>query len=244
MHALSKIFLITSILVTLVNAENLFCDEDSNIDYCDDIKKVAYKQGELMLYITNNIYDTSYITLRDSKSTRSIAKQIHKTMYAINKGTKSIFNDVKKNHKDLDIELRSALLKNRKSTTLKKSLEKSYKVKGIRRYYKYMEEYEDNFIKDLLIVNNAKGIFYPEIAELDDFVDELNENKKAVLIIDLWYSNIDKGATSKSIQIKAKKISKKYKFEDPIKVKNLLKIGLIELMSGQLKAEESLEDDF
>lgn len=253
MKYLNKIFLIFTLLSTIVLADTkdkkLFCEEEPDviIEYCKKIKKFSYKNNssEVMLAVPENI--EIYDEIDDVG--RTLSKSIHnKIMYQLNKRIIGIFTNIKKKYKTVDVSMKSVRWgKSRKTLNLSNRLKKTRKKsENLLEFYKFYDEYAENFLEDLMVVNNAKGIFFPEIAsDIEELSEALDDNGKYTLLINLNYYNLDKGLTTEFIDVNIKKIkAKRYKVSNIKKISNLILDKMGRLLNGKMKEKESLDEDF
>ncbi len=165
-------------------ANKMICDDSPDeYKYCGVLKKYhETKRNDLenIMFMTDSLQYLSNKNSRD-KLSRALSEKIYLVMRDINKTIKIAANEVRKEkYKALGmvvIPVKYGSNRKLKYQTLREMARGKLK-KQIKKFYKQYEEYDDEFLTDLLIANGSTFVILPEIIQYDEMKKNLLENKE------------------------------------------------------------------
>jgi hypothetical protein len=165
-------------------ATKLICDESPDqYRYCKDIKKYHHtKRADLenIMFMTDSLQYLANKNSRD-KLSRALSEKIYLVMKDINKTIKIAANEVRKEkYKALGmvvVPVKYGSNQKLKYQDLRKMARGKLK-KQIKNFYKQYQEYDDEFLTDLLVSNGSMFVILPEIIQYDEMKKNLLQNKE------------------------------------------------------------------
>ena len=206
--------IVSSLLFTtsgIANGEKLYCDESpEDYKYCKDLKKyhhVKKNDMENIMFMTDSLQYLTNANLRD-KMSRALSEKIYSVMKDINKTIKIAANEVRKEkYKALGMVV--VPVKYGSNQKLKYQ-ELRYMARGklkkqIKKFYKQYENYDDEFLTDLLLANGSMFVILPEIIQFDEMKKNLILNKESDFEIAIdGFFGLEKGMSESVVTLALK----------------------------------------
>jgi len=206
-------FVTASVLFSLNSSANtkMFCKQSGeNRPYCKELEKYHYtKKDDLenILFMTDSLQYLSNANSRD-KLSRALSEKIYLVLRDINKTIKIAANEVRKEkYKALGMVV--APVKYGSNQMLKyqdlRQMSRGKLRKQIKKFYKQYDEYDDEFLTDLLIANGSMFVILPEIIQYDEMKKNLLENKETDFEIAIdGFFGLEKGMSESVVTLALK----------------------------------------
>ena len=200
------------VLNTNTNADNkMFCSKSADeYKYCKELQKYHHvKKNDLenILFMTDSLQYLSNANSRD-KLSRALSEKIYLVLKDINKTIKIAANEVRKEkYKALGMVV--VPVKYGSNQKLKyqdlRQMSRGKLKKQIKKFYNQYENYDDEFLTDLLIANGSMFIILPEIIQYDEMKKNLLENKESDFEIAIdGFFGLEKGMSESVVTLALK----------------------------------------
>jgi len=227
----------------------LICSEDTQTyTYCSKLLKYHYemeKDMDSILYMTD---DLSYLSDVRNRLSRDLSDKIFLVMSDISKTIKIATNEVRKQkYKAIGMVVlpvkygSNMMLKYRKKSAMAHGKLRSY----VSDFYKQYRTFDDEFLTDVLTVNDATFIVLPEIVQYDEMKNSLYDTGEAELQIAIdGFFGIEKGMSESvvTLGLKIDKNKKIRRLNDRKTEYEMIKKAIIELIDNALGDIASQEE--
>jgi superoxide dismutase len=189
MKTFSKIVLasvLASSLYGVSTPKKLICVDDmENYKYCQKLQEFHYPKTDDMdriLFMTDKL---EYLSRKNTKDKvgRELSKKIFEVMKDINKTIKIAANEVRKQkYKAVGMIVQptkygsNAMLKYKNEA---RDVARGKLNRQIKDFFKQYDTYDDEFLTDILRINGATFILFPEIVQYNELKLNLLQNKEA-----------------------------------------------------------------
>jgi hypothetical protein len=227
----------------------LICSEDvETYTYCPKLLKFHYEMEDDMdsiLYMTD---DLEYLSDIRDRLSRDLSDKIFLVMSDISKTIKIATNEVRKQkYKAIGMVVlpvkygSNMMLKYRKKSVMARGKLRAY----VADFYKQYRKFDDEFLTDVLTVNDATFIVLPEIVQYDEMKNSLYDTKEAELQIAIdGFFGIEKGMSESvvTLGLKIDKNGKIRRLNDRKTEYEMIKKAIIELIDNALGDIASQEE--
>ncbi|MCK5295110.1 MAG: hypothetical protein KAJ49_10675, partial [Arcobacteraceae bacterium] len=183
-----KISLLTASLLLGTNSitasQKMICeDAPDEYKYCKELQKYHHvKRSDLenIMFMTDNL---EYLSNKNSKNklNRALSEKIYLVMKDINKTIKIAANEVRKEkYKALGmvvVPVKYGSNQKLKYQTLRDMARGKLK-KQINKFYRQYQDFDDEFLTDLLLANGSMFVILPEIIQYDEMKKNLLQDKE------------------------------------------------------------------
>ena len=195
-----------------INASNkMICEESpESYKYCDDLKKYHHtKKNDLenIMFMTDSL---QYLSDKNSRNklNRALSEKIFLVMKDINKTIKIAANEVRKEkYKALGMVVVPVKYGSNQKLKYQKlrDMARGKLKKRIKSFYKQYENYDDEFLTDLLVANGSTFVILPEIIQYDEMKKNLLQDKETDFEIAIdGFFGLEKGMSESVVTLALK----------------------------------------
>lgn len=219
--------------------------QDEVREYVATLKKHHIKHSnrfDNVLFVPDNF---NLFTDYYEGETKRYAKLLFKSMGMVSSQSKKLYNRIKnQNFRTLNVVAKPGIYGSNKALTYKASFKDTMrKVAGIEPFYDNLSEYEDEFLDAYCQANDASAIFLIRVdSDFDYMYDDLNDKKKAMLVIEIIYHQPNKGQVSDLMELELFKKGKQFHIER--KALSKIVASLQSNIDGTLQSAQALSEDF
>ena len=192
------------------NMPKLICDENPDHKYCKELKKYHYtKRNDLenIMFMTDSLQYLSHKNLKD-KTSRALSEKIYLVLKDIDHTIKVAANEVRKEkYKALGMVVVPVIYGSNQKLKYQslREMARGKLRKQIKKFYKQYEEYDDEFLTDLLLANSSTFVILPEIIQYDEMKKNLLQNKETDFEISIdGFFGMEKGMSESVVTLALK----------------------------------------